>query len=190
MWQCWSENLTDSAEREKIKVPSLAPLEQLNVTNDSTDYLFYSTVVVDLPATTSITLDGWRSNAYIVMADGEIVASFHDASHDYDTGNISFTVPLSKTLQVVTLFRDNRISVVLDKTLAGHVLVAHSLRQPGIAQLCQRCPFRQRAGKQRHCGFCFSRLCRHHQQRLDNAAAFGRRIEASVSAAARAAPPG
>jgi hypothetical protein len=98
-WQCWSENLTQTSQRERLFTPSLAPLEQLNVTNDGTDYLFYTTVVVDLPPTTSISFDGWRSNAYIVLADGQQVASSYEASHDYDIGNFSVTLSLSKTLQ-------------------------------------------------------------------------------------------
>jgi hypothetical protein len=98
-WQCWSENLTDATPRERLKIPALAPLEQLNVTNDMTDYLFYSTVVVGLPSTTTITLDGWKSNAYLVLVDGELVASSYDASHDYDTGNTSVTMTLSKTVE-------------------------------------------------------------------------------------------
>jgi len=64
-----------------------------------TDYLFYSTVVVGLPATTTITLDGWKSNAYLVLVDGQLVASSYDASHDYDTGNTSVTMTLSKTVE-------------------------------------------------------------------------------------------
>ena len=95
-WQCWSENLTETAHQSRVQVQSLAPLEQLNVTNDATDYLFYSTIVVDLPSTTSITLDGWRSNAYIILADGVQVASSFDASNDYDVGNMTVTIPLSQ----------------------------------------------------------------------------------------------
>ena len=162
-WQCWSENLTDSSQREKVKIPSLAPIEQLNVTNDMTDYLFYSTVVVDLPASTIITLEGWRSNAYIIMVDGERVASSYDASHDYDTGNLTVTMQLSKTLQV--LMQKNEITeyqLRFHTALAGYLLSAHLVRQSGPSQLGQCRPFRQRAGKQRHCGYCFSRFCRHH----------------------------
>jgi len=98
-WQCWSENLTSTPQRGRLSVPALSPLEQLNVTGDATDYLFYSTVVVDLPASSSITLDGWKSNAYLVFANGELVASSFDASHDYDIGNMTVTLALARPLQ-------------------------------------------------------------------------------------------
>jgi hypothetical protein len=98
-WQCWSENLTATARRERVHLPNLSPLEQLNVTNDQTDYLFYSTVLVDVPPSATITIDGWRSNAYLVFANGQIVASSFEASHDYDVGKMTVTMPLSSTLQ-------------------------------------------------------------------------------------------
>jgi hypothetical protein len=69
------------------------------VTNDQTDYLFYSTVLVDVPPSATITIDGWRSNAYLVFANGQIVASSFEASHDYDVGKMTVTMPLSSTLQ-------------------------------------------------------------------------------------------
>jgi hypothetical protein len=98
-WQCWSENLTETNQRQQFRFPALSPLEQLNVTNDQTDYLLYSTYVVNLfPSTTSITFDGWKSNAYIVLADGEVVGSTFEASHDYDTGNHTVTMQLAKTI--------------------------------------------------------------------------------------------
>ena len=98
-WQCWSENLTATPQRGRLNVPALSPLEQLNVTDDATDYLFYTTVVTYLPPSSTITFDGWKSNAYLVFADGVLVGSSFDASHDYDTGKMNVTLTLSRVLQ-------------------------------------------------------------------------------------------
>jgi hypothetical protein len=74
-------------------VLSAAPLEQLSVTRDETDYLFYETNVVDLPPGAPLTWNGWRANTYSIFIDGQFVGSQNDDTHALGPVDYSFNLP-------------------------------------------------------------------------------------------------
>jgi hypothetical protein len=77
-------------------IPSTTPLEQLNITQDETEYMFYSTYNVDLPAGATVWIQGWHANTYSLFVDGKWVGASYDISHDVGSNlTQSITIPSS-----------------------------------------------------------------------------------------------
>ncbi len=76
-------------------IPSTTPLEQLNITQDETEYMFYSTYNVNLPANATLSLEGWRANTYSLFVDGKWVGASYDNSHSGGGLVQSITIPSS-----------------------------------------------------------------------------------------------
>ena len=70
---------------------SQTPLEQLNVTQDETEYLFYTTSVYVAPPAV-LTVEGWLANTYSVFLNGSLVASQYDCSHQGGPQSYSFNL--------------------------------------------------------------------------------------------------
>ena len=85
-------------------VQSSTPLEQLNLTQDKTEYMFYTAV---LPGTTSssnedthisghnLTIQTIESNAFVLFLDGEYVGEVNDHTKGPDHLTLSVSVPPS-----------------------------------------------------------------------------------------------
>jgi hypothetical protein len=88
-WQTWSES------SKIISLPvitSPSPLEQLNLTNDETIYLWYRrNVTLQQPSkTTIITVQTRKANALLFFLDGQYLGEFDDHQHQW--GDVSSVV--------------------------------------------------------------------------------------------------
>ena len=72
---------------------STQPLEQLNVTQDRTEYLLYSTTVDSLSSTSVLFLSGRCANTYSVFVDGALVANTFDYSHNMCDETFTLNLP-------------------------------------------------------------------------------------------------
>ncbi len=78
-WTYWTESVPNFSGPT---YDSTAPLEQLNVTQDETEYLFYTTYNVSIPSGgATLSFQGWRANSYSVFINGRLVGSSDDISH-------------------------------------------------------------------------------------------------------------
>ena len=83
-WKTW----TESNRSDLPKVTSLTPLEQLNLTNDETIYLWYrrNVTLQRAQANTIITVQTRKANALLFFLDGHYLGEFDN--HDHTTGNV------------------------------------------------------------------------------------------------------
>ena len=93
-WDCWSEldQLRPNVHPNAVWAPS--PREQLNLTKDRTEYLFY---FAHVPAqahgtTVMLTIGGRISNAYSIFVNGGLVGTTYDATHSY--GSKAYSIDL------------------------------------------------------------------------------------------------
>ena len=89
-WNVWQEDVT------KLDGSFLKsyPLEQLNVTNDLTDYLFYQTTITG-PTTgkVNVTVESRIANALLAYIDGKLQSSAEYCDHT--AGPMNYTLPVS-----------------------------------------------------------------------------------------------
>ncbi len=120
-WLKWSE-IVPSAEGELIIASS--PLEQLNVTQDQTEYMFYTTNGLNISTGSTLTFMGWHANTYSVFIDGVLTATAQDIEHA--GGQLSQTVTLPSTLS------GTHSLTILSGSLGIHAGINN--QQPGTAQ--------------------------------------------------------
>lgn len=89
-WKTWSE----SGSRNSSVISSPYPLEQLNITNDETIYLWYrrNITVKQTSKDTIITAQTWTANALLFFLDGQFLGEFDNHEHDHSTGNVNATL--------------------------------------------------------------------------------------------------
>jgi hypothetical protein len=130
-WQTWSES---SKILNSSVVTSPSPLEQLNLTNDETIYLWYRrNVTIQQPsATTLITVQTRASNALLFFLDGQYLDEFDDRNHQQGGVVAAVTVDLSHfkpnqqyLLEIlsISLGLDNNVgpSIYENKGIVGNV---------------------------------------------------------------------
>lgn len=91
-WKAWQENTTKLEGGFENKYP----LEQLNVTEDLTDYLFYQTVVTE--ATTgvvNITVESQISDSLLAYIDGKFQSSTESCQHSKYPTAVTYTLPVN-----------------------------------------------------------------------------------------------
>lgn len=96
-WRCWSElSLITYRSLAVDAVRSLAPLEQLNLTRDRTEYLLYvTTLPVGLRHTAkALRLEGRIANAYAAFVDGVLLGQAWNAAHGY--GSKTYDIALAQ----------------------------------------------------------------------------------------------
>jgi hypothetical protein len=83
-WQTW----TESNRLDLPKITSLTPLEQLNITNDETIYLWYrrNVTLQQAQANTIVTVQTRKANALLFFLDGQYLGEFDD--HDHSAGGV------------------------------------------------------------------------------------------------------
>ena len=87
-WRAWQEDVRKLAGA----FSSDRPREQLDVTQDETDYLFYQTTVRgQAMGNTTLSLNSTNACAFTAFLDGEAVATTYNAAHSY----ANFTAVLS-----------------------------------------------------------------------------------------------
>ena len=101
-WSVWVEDVgqLDGA------FPADRPLEQLNVTNDHSDYLFYQTTVRgSVTGSVNLTLESRISNSFIVFLDGKLQGVVGFCTHNEGDMNYSLSVETQagKTQQLTLL---------------------------------------------------------------------------------------
>jgi hypothetical protein len=89
-WRTWSEPTVSNLP----VISSLNPMEQLNITNDETIYLWYRrNVILKQPsATTIVTVQTRFSNALLFFFNGEYLGEFDN--HDHATGGFEVSIAL------------------------------------------------------------------------------------------------
>jgi len=88
-WLAWPENVTKLERR----CPSSRPLEQLSVTEDESDYLFYQTSFDSKPGNLSLIVRSRKANAMLAFVDAELHSNASNNQHGY--GDISFKLSIS-----------------------------------------------------------------------------------------------
>lgn len=86
-WRVWQENVTD------LQGGTIAdhPLEQLSVTGDHTDYLFYQTTFVgSTTGKVNVTVDSRIANAFLAFIDGRLQSTAENCTHN--EGNTTYTL--------------------------------------------------------------------------------------------------
>jgi hypothetical protein len=83
-WQTW----TESNRSNLPKITSLTPLEQLNITNDETIYLWYrrNITLQQAQANTIVTVQTRKSNALLFFLDGQYLGEYDN--HDPGASNV------------------------------------------------------------------------------------------------------
>ena len=88
-WLAWPENVT----KLEGAFPSSRPLEQLSVTEDESDYLFYQTNFDSKPGNLSLIVQSRKANAMLAFVDGELYSNAFNNQHSY--GDVSFKLSIS-----------------------------------------------------------------------------------------------
>ena len=92
-WSSWVEplNFTDALK-------SRYPLEQLSVTHDATDYLFYvTTVEADTSGETDVEIGALTGSAFSLFVDGKLVGGTDDRTHSWGPViELKASVPVDK----------------------------------------------------------------------------------------------
>jgi hypothetical protein len=120
-WQTWSES---SVKSNLPVITSPTPLEQLNLTNDETIYLWYrrNVTLQQASATAIITVDTRASNALLFFLDGQYLGEFDD--HQHTAANVLATVSVDLShfkLNQQYLFEILSISLGIDNSIQpGH----------------------------------------------------------------------
>ena len=114
LFVAWSEDVR-IAIKGTVK-SSEYPLEQLWVTQDTTEYLFYQTEVgVPVVSGSYVVVDSRKANSLLVFVDGQFQGATDN--HDHAAGNISMAVgittptkpPFNLTILSVSLGLDNAV---------------------------------------------------------------------------------
>ncbi len=79
-WFAWKEDVTDL----KGGFEATRPLEQLNVTQDESDYLFYQTTVSVPPRPDTLSVKGQKSQSILMFQDAVFKESKFNAEHFYE----------------------------------------------------------------------------------------------------------
>ena len=119
-WQIWSES-SKTISLPVITSPS--PLEQLNLTNDETIYLWYRrNVTIEQPsARTTITVQTRKSNALLFFLDGQYLGEFDDHQHEWGAVTSVISVDLSHFQpNQQYLFEILSISLGIDNDIGPH----------------------------------------------------------------------
>ncbi len=89
-WKTWSE----STSKNLPVVTSLAPLEQLNITNDETIYLWYrrNVTLKQASANTIVNVQTRIANALLFFLDGQYLGEFDN--HDHAEGSVDALLAL------------------------------------------------------------------------------------------------
>jgi hypothetical protein len=89
-WTFWTEPLPAGLPPHVV---SSSPLEQLNITQDQTEYMFYTTTLDSLPSASILTIDGRCANSYSVFVNGALVANTFDDSHNMCSETFTVHLP-------------------------------------------------------------------------------------------------
>ena len=144
-WACWSElddlvRMAGSPPSPSVVVNAPHPVEQLTLTSDRTEYLFYS---AELPAlhlagpsgissgTSSggsslhVALDGRISNAYTVFTDNVMLGTVNTHAHNYGAQKYSVTGNVSTSAK--------RLGILsMSLGMMSHVSAGHGQDYKGI----------------------------------------------------------
>ena len=93
-WKTWSEPKVSTLPT----VTSPNPIEQLQVTNDETMYLWYrrNVTLTQTQVYTIVTVQTRKSNALLFFLDGKYVGQYDDHNHDHGAVNATIALDLSK----------------------------------------------------------------------------------------------
>ena len=93
-WRTW----TESESSDIPKLLSLIPLEQLNLTNDETGYVWYrrNVTLKRALANTIIRIETRQSNAFVFFLNGQYLGEFDNHDHAGGPRNVSIAVDLSQ----------------------------------------------------------------------------------------------
>lgn len=93
-WRAWQEDVS----KLNRSLPSNTPLEQLSVTEDETDYLFYQTsIAAVVEGNSTLSLQSTTAIAFIAFVDGKPAASTYNSAHGYDNYTAKLALSLSDT---------------------------------------------------------------------------------------------
>ncbi len=84
-------------------IVSQTPLEQLNITQDETEYLFYYTSNVSLGPGSNVTIAGRMANSYSLYIGGRLVANAFDDNHYMGASSQTLMIPSSFAKGVYSL---------------------------------------------------------------------------------------
>ena len=89
-WQTWSEPMLSNLP----VITSSNPMEQLNVTNDETIYLWYrrNITLTQVQSHTLVRIETRKANALLFFLDGEYLGEFDN--HDHSQGSVTATISL------------------------------------------------------------------------------------------------
>ena len=90
VWVAWQEEVSTL----EASFRSQYPLEQLSVTQDESEYLFYQTSIqVDKAGNYNVTLLSTQANAMLAFVDGKLQSNTYNNEHT--SGNAIFILPIS-----------------------------------------------------------------------------------------------
>jgi len=98
-WEGWTEPVFTGGNSIDAAIPITVagrPLEQLNLTRDMTDYLWYSTKInVAGGSNIAMTIDAATGEAFQLFIDGAYVGESYDASHSWvsSPSQLKITIP-------------------------------------------------------------------------------------------------
>ena len=126
-WSCWSE-LSLIAERSRATeaVQSAAPLEQLNLTQDRTEYLLYVTTIASQQPK-SLKVSGRIANAYSVFIDGVLIGEAWNAAHSYGSKNYEIALSQNDTADSAVRLRSSGINYTAGSTTRELAILSTSL---------------------------------------------------------------
>ena len=91
-WQYWSETIPPT---DGSMLSSPTPLEQLNITQDETEYMFYMQTLSSIPSGANLSIGGWMANSYSVFIDETLVGNAYNIEHSGGPAGQTITLPSS-----------------------------------------------------------------------------------------------
>ena len=93
-WSYWQEPVPVA---QGPYISNQTPLEQLNITQDETEYLFYSTSVGNAEPGSTLSITGRMANSYLAFLDGVFIGSTFDDEHNMGTVTQNIQMPSTVT---------------------------------------------------------------------------------------------
>ncbi len=94
-WKWWAD--PDISTLPQYMQVSPTPLEQLALTKDTSEYLFYSFTLQLSPGTHNLSLPTTTASSFVVFVDGVFIDEANDHSHGAGNLTLYVTFPYSKT---------------------------------------------------------------------------------------------